>query len=137
MFFNKIIEFSVFNRNVILILTLMAAVAGWYSFQALPIDAVPDITNVQVQVNTAVEGLVPEEIERYITFPIEKAMGGIPGVESLRSITRFGLSQATIVFEEGTDIYLARQLVAERLQGVTDELPQGAKPKMGPPKTGR
>lgn len=132
MFFNKIIEFSVFNRNVILILTLMAAVAGWYSFQALPIDAVPDITNVQVQVNTAVEGLVPEEIERYITFPIEKAMGGIPGVESLRSITRFGLSQATIVFEEGTDIYLARQLVAERLQGVTDELPQGAKPKMGP-----
>jgi heavy metal efflux system protein len=130
--FNKLVEFAVFNRMLVFILTLLAAFAGWRSFQTLPIDAVPDITNVQVVVNTSVEGLAPEEIERYITFPIENSMGGIGGVEGVRSITRFGLSQVTIVFEEGTSIYLARQMVAERLQGVTEELPQGAKPEMGP-----
>lgn len=134
--FNKIIEFAVFNRNIVFVLTLVAGTAGWFSFQSLPIDAVPDITNVQVQVNTSVEGLAPEEIERYITFPIENAMGGIAGVEGVRSITRFGLSQVTIVFEEGSNIYLARQMVSERLQGVSEELPQGAKPEMGPVTTG-
>ena len=113
--FNKIIEFAVFNKSVVIILSLCAAVAGWVSFQNLPIDAVPDITNVQVQVNTAVAGLVPEEIERYITFPIENSMGGITGVQEVRSITRFGLSQVTIVFEEGVRSALDRHRSPDNL----------------------
>src|SRR3989338_1461668 len=133
---NKIIHFSVYNRGVVLLFTLMAAMAGWSAFQRLPIDAVPDITNVQVQINTPVEGLVPEETERSVTFPIEAAMNGIAGVEEVRSLTRFGLSQVTVVFEEGTDIYRARQLVSERLQTVMDELPPGLTPKLAPISTG-
>ena len=115
---NKIIRFSIFNRGVILLLTLLMVVAGIYSFQSLPIDAVPDITNNQVQINTVIEGLAPEEIERTITFPVESSMRGIAGVQQVRSITRFGLSQVTVVFKDGLDIYRARQLVSERLQGI-------------------
>lgn len=133
---DRLIRAAVYNKGLVFILTLLAVVAGVVSFQSLPIDAVPDITNVQVQVNTAVKGLVPEEIERFITYPVESEMGGIPGIEQIRSITRFGLSQVTIVFEEGTDIYLARQLVAEKLQTIADELPNGVQPTLGPITTG-
>lgn len=133
---NKIIYFSVYNRGVVLLFTLVLAVAGAVSFQTLPIDAVPDITNNQVQINTVIEGLAPEEIERAITFPVESSMRGLAGVEQVRSITRFGLSQVTVVFKDGIDIYRARQVVSERLQGVLPELPKGANAKLGPISTG-
>lgn len=133
---NKIIHFSVYNRGLVLLFTGLLAVAGAYSFQSLPIDAVPDITNNQVQINTMVAGLAPEEIERSITFPIESSMRGLAGADQVRSITRFGLSQVTVVFKDGVDIYRARQVVSERLQGVLPELPKGAEAKLGPISTG-
>lgn len=133
---SKIIHFSVYNRGAVLLLTAIIAIVGWISFQSLPIDAVPDITNMQVQINTTIEGLVPEEIERNVTFPVETAMSGIAGVEQVRSITRFGLSQVTVVFEDDTDIYRARQLVSERLQSVASQLPPIAVAKLGPVSTG-
>lgn len=133
---NRIIHFSIYNRGLILFLTLLLVVAGIYSFQSLPIDAVPDITNNQVQINTTIDGLAPEEIERTITFPVESSMRGIGGVEQVRSITRFGLSQVTVVFKDTIDIYRARQLVSERLQNVAGDLPQSAKPELGPISTG-
>jgi len=133
---NKIIHFSVYNRGIVLLLTAAMAIAGVYSFQSLPIDAVPDITNNQVQVNTVIDGLAPEEIERTITFPVESSMRGIAGVLQVRSITRFGLSQVTVVFKDGVDIYRARQMVSERLQGVLTDLPKGAEAKLGPVSTG-
>lgn len=133
---NRIIHFSVYNRGIVLLLTALMAVAGVYAFQTLPIDAVPDITNNQVQINTVIEGLAPEEIERTITFPVESSMRGLAGVEQVRSITRFGLSQVTVVFKDGVDIYRARQVVSERLQGVLAELPSGAEAELGPISTG-
>lgn len=131
---NKIIHFSVFHRNIIFVMVGFLIFGGIYSFQHLPIDAVPDITNNQVQINTTIEGLAPEEIERTITFPVESSMRGIAGVEQVRSITRFGLSQVTVVFKDSVDIYRARQLVAERLQGVL--LPSGAEAGLGPISSG-
>ena len=133
---NKIIHFSIYNRGVVLFLTLLMVVAGVYSFQHLPIDAVPDITNNQVQINTIIEGLAPEEIERTVTFPVESSMRGVAGVEQVRSITRFGLSQVTVIFKDSVDIFRARQLVTERLQGVSGDLPNSAKPELGPISTG-
>lgn len=133
---NKLIRFSVYNIGVVLFLTTLLVAAGIYSFQHLPIDAVPDITNNQVQVNTVIEGLVPEEIERTITFPVESAMRGMAGVKQVRSITRFGLSQVTVVFKDEVDIYRARQLVSERLQSVAGNLPPGASPGLGPISSG-
>lgn len=133
---NKIIHFSVFHRGVVLFLTLLMLLAGAYSFQHLPIDAVPDITNNQVQINTTVEGLAPEEIERTITFPVESSMRGIAGVQQVRSVTRFGLSQVTVVFKDEVDVYRARQLVSERLQGVLRDLPPGADATLGPISSG-
>lgn len=133
---NKIIHFSVFNRYIVLLITAIIAISGFYAFQHLPIDAVPDITNNQVQVNTTVEGLAPEEIERTITQPIESVLRGIADVEHIRSITRFGLSQVTIVFKDKVDIYRARQVVSERLQGVQSTLPKGASAEIGPISSG-
>lgn len=133
---NQIIRISIYNRGVVLFVTLLMAVAGLYTFQHLPIDAVPDITNNQVQINTVIEGLAPEEIERTITFPVESSMRGIAGVEQVRSITRFGLSQVTVVFKDEVDVYRARQLVTERLQGVSGDLPAQARPELGPISTG-
>ncbi|MBX3019865.1 MAG: efflux RND transporter permease subunit [Bdellovibrionaceae bacterium] len=133
---NKIIHFSVYNRGIVLLLTFAMAIAGLVAFQNLPIDAVPDITNNQVQVNTSIAGLAPEEIERTITFPTESAMRGIAGVTQVRSVTRFGLSQVTIVFKDGIDIYRARQMVSERLQSVIGDLPEGAESRLGPISTG-
>ncbi len=131
---NKIIHFSVRNRLFIFMITLLLIMFGIRSFETLSIDAVPDITNTQVQINTQVQGLVPEEIERMVTFPIEYAMNGIPQVETIRSVSRFGISQVTVVFEEGAEILKARQLVSEKLQNL--ELPAGVVPEMGPISTG-
>jgi len=133
---NGIIHFSVYHRGIVLALAALLVAAGIYSFQHLPIDAVPDITNNQVQVNTLVEGLSPEEIERTVTFPVEASMRGLAGVEQVRSVTRFGLSQVTVVFNDSVDIYRARQLVAERLQRVDKELPSGAESSLGPISSG-
>lgn len=133
---NKLIKFSIYNRGLVFFLTILLVVAGIYSFQKLPIDAVPDITNNQVQINTVIEGLAPEEIERTVTFPVESSMRGIAGVDQVRSITRFGLSQVTVIFKDSIDIYRARQLVSERLQGVSEDLPGGAQPELGPISTG-
>lgn len=133
---NQVIKFSVYNRGVVLIFTLLLVIAGIGAFNGLPIDAVPDVTNNQVQVNTVIEGLAPEEIERTITFPIEASMRGIAGVNQVRSITRFGLSQVTVVFKDEVEIYRARQSVSERLQGVLNNLPKNAKPQLGPITTG-
>lgn len=131
---NKIIEFSVKNRLFVFLMTGILILAGLKAFQELSIDAVPDITNTQVQVNTPVSGLVPEEIERMVTYPIESAMNGLPGVQNIRSISRYGISQVTIVFEDKADVYSSRQLVAEKLQNI--DLPEGLKPEMGPISTG-
>lgn len=131
---NKIIEFSVNSRMFIFMGTLLLLIFGYKSFQSLSIDAVPDITNTQVQINTQVKGLVPEEIERMVTFPIEYSMNGIPDVETIRSISRFGISQVTVIFKEHTNILTARQLVSEKLQNL--ELPDGVVPEMGPISTG-
>jgi cobalt-zinc-cadmium resistance protein CzcA len=133
---NKIIEFSVNHRFTVLFLTLLIAIAGVVTFNHLPIDAVPDITNNQVQINTTIEGLAPEEIERTITFPVESSMRGIAGVQQVRSITRFGLSQVTIVFNDEVEAYRARQMVSERLTRVLNNLPKSAKAELGPISTG-
>ncbi|MBX9767199.1 MAG: CusA/CzcA family heavy metal efflux RND transporter, partial [Bdellovibrionales bacterium] len=133
---NNLIRFSVDRPLITLLLVSGVMAAGAYSFQSLPIDAVPDITNAQVQINTTIPGLAPEEIERTVTFPIESSMGGITGVSQVRSITRFGLSQVTVSFEDGTDIYRARQLVTERLQNKLKDLPKNAEPALGPISSG-
>ena len=133
---NNIITFCVNKSGVVLFLALLMVLAGVWSFQNLPIDAVPDITNNQVQVNTTVPGLAPEEIERLITFPVEYAMRGMASVHQVRSITRFGLSQVTVVFDDGVDIYRARQMVTERLSSVQKELPTNADSRLGPISSG-
>lgn len=133
---NRLLEFSVRQRVFVLLATLVLVGIGVYSALRLPIDAVPDITNVQVQINTAVPALAPEEIEKLVTFPIENEMAGIPGLTELRSLSKFGLSQINLIFEDGTDIYRSRQLVSERLQTVIDELPVGLTPKLAPISTG-
>lgn len=133
---NRIIHFSVYHRGVVIFMTALLVIAGIFSFQSLPIDAVPDITNNQVQINTVIDGLVPEEIERSITFPMESSMRGIAGVEQVRSITRFGLSQVTVVFKDEVDIFRARQLVSERLQSVRGNLPHGSEATLGPISSG-
>ena len=116
--------------------TILLIGVGIWSALRLPIDAQPDITNVQVQVNTAVPALAPEEIEKIVTTPIENELAGIPGMTELRSLSKFGLSQVTLVFDDGTDLYRARQLVSERLQTVADELPPGLTPRLAPISTG-
>jgi heavy metal efflux system protein len=133
---HRLLEYSVRQRVFVVLATLVLIGIGAWSALRLPIDAVPDITNVQVQVNTAVPALAPEEIEKLVTFPIENEMAGLPGLTELRSLSKFGLSQVTLVFEEGTDIYRSRQLVSERLQTVLDELPSGLTPRLAPISTG-
>lgn len=133
---DRILEFSILHRWLILALTAAAAALGVVSFQRLLIDAVPDITNVQVQINTEAPGFSPVEAEQRITFPIETAMAGLPSLDYTRSLSRYGLSQVTVVFKDGTDIYLGRQLIAERLNEVRQQLPEGVEPQMGPIATG-
>ena len=133
---DRIFEFALRQRVFVLMGALALIAAGLWSALRLPMDAVPDITNVQVQINTAVPAFSPEEVERQISFPIEMEMAGLQGLEEVRSLSKFGLSQLTLVFREGTDIYRARQLVSERLQSVRSELPPGIDPKLGPISTG-
>ncbi len=134
--FNRIIRASIEQRWIVMFLVFVMAVAGIYSYQRLPIDAVPDVTNVQVQINTAAPGFSPLETEQRITFPIESLMSGLPQLESFRSLSRYGLSQVTVVFKDGTDIHFARQLVSQRLQDAREALPAGVAPGMGPIATG-
>src|SRR6266850_2550771 len=108
---NVLIRFALNQRALILLLTALLIGIGIWSFRRLPIDAVPDITNIQVQINTQVKALAPAEVEKLVTFPIETAMSGIPGIEEIRSLTKYGLSQVTVVFKDGTDIYWARHLI--------------------------
>jgi len=132
---NPIIDWSLRNRLLVMIATTAVIVAGAVAFRRLPIDAFPDTTPVQVQINTVAPALSPLEIERQATAPVEQAISGLPGLSEVRSISRFGLSQVTVVFEEGTNVYLARQVVSERLQAV--ELPPGIeRPTLGPVATG-
>ncbi len=133
---DKILEFSLRQRAIVLLFTAGLLGAGLWSALHLPIDAVPDITAVQVQINTEVPALAAEESEKLVTQPIELELAGLPGAEDMRSITKFGLSQVTLQFKDGTDIYRARQLVTERLQGVVERLPSGVRPKLAPISTG-
>ena len=132
----RCIGFAIAHRALMLVLTLALAAVGGWSFNRLPIDATPDITNVQVQVNTAAPGYSPLEVEQRITFAVETAMAGLPGLDQTRSLSRYGLSQVTVAFKDGTDIYFARAQVAERLQQMKAQLPAGLEPEMGPVATG-
>ena len=134
--FERIIRFSIDQRWLILLAALGIAAAGVFSYQVLPIDAVPDISNIQVQINTAAPGYSPLESEQRVTFPIETAMSGLPNLEQTRSLSRYGLSQITVIFKDGTDIYFARQLVNQRIQEAKEKLPAGVSPAMGPISTG-
>src|SRR5689334_5780769 len=120
----RILEWSLKNRFLVLVLTALLAVGGLAAMRSLPIDVVPDVTNVQVQVLTSAPALGPEEVERFVTTPVELAMSGLPGLVDVRSVSKFGLSSVTLVFSEGTDIYFARQLVNERLQDAREAIPK-------------
>jgi cobalt-zinc-cadmium resistance protein CzcA len=132
----SILRFSIERRWLVLSFILVLLAGGVWSYQHLPIDAVPDITNVQVQVNTEAPGYSPLESEQRITYPVETALAGLPNLAYTRSISRYGLSQVTVVFEEGTDIYFARNLINERLGVIKSTLPTGLEPEMGPIATG-
>ena len=132
----QIVSFAIDKRGLILLATALVVILGVYNYERLPIDAVPDITNVQVQINTEAPGYSPIEVEQQVTFPLENAMAGLPRLDYTRSLSRYGLSQITVIFEDGTDIYLARQLISERLNSVRNSLPAGLEPVMGPIATG-
>ena len=134
--FERLIRFSIAQRVLIMIAALMLVAVGVYSYLRLPIDAVPDITNVQVQINTYAPGYSPLETEQRITFPVETVMAGLPGLQQTRSLSRYGLSQVTVIFNEGTDIFFARQLVGERIAQARERLPAGLTPSLGPIATG-
>jgi cobalt-zinc-cadmium resistance protein CzcA len=134
--YQQLIALAIARRWLVMFTLLALAALGIYSYQRLPIDAVPDITNVQVQVNAPAPGYSPLEVEQRITFPIETVMNGLPGLEQTRSLSKYGLAQVTVVFRDGTDIYFARQLVNERLQQARSRLPAGIEPSLGPIATG-
>jgi cobalt-zinc-cadmium resistance protein CzcA len=127
---------SIRHRWLVMFVVLIFCAIGIYNFNKLPIDAVPDITNVQVQINTQASGYSPLEVEQRVTFPIETVLSGIPRLDYTRSVSRYGLSQVTVIFEDGTDIYFARQLINEKLQQIKSEIPDGLEPIMGPVSTG-
>ncbi len=133
----KIIDFSLNNRLLAIVMAALVMAGGWFSYSRLPIDAFPDVSPALVQIFTETEGLAPEEIEKYVTFPVEAAMNGLPRLETIRSVSNFGLSVVNIYFEDGTDIYFARQVVNERLQEAREQIPEGfGEPRMGPISTG-
>ncbi|MDP3672665.1 MAG: CusA/CzcA family heavy metal efflux RND transporter [Telluria sp.] len=134
--FERIIRFSIEHRWLVMLAVVAMTAIGVFSYKKLPIDAVPDITNVQVQINTSASGYSPLEVEQRVTFPIETVMAGLPNLEQTRSLSRYGLSQITVVFKDGTDIYFARQLVNQRIQEAKERLPAGVSPMMGPISTG-
>jgi len=131
----RLIDLCLHHRPLVILAAILMAVAGMASFQDLPLDAFPDTTPIQVQVNAAAPSLSPLEVERQITAPIEQSISGLPDLEVVRSISKFGLSQVTAIFGDDTDIYLARQLISERLAAA--ELPEGVeRPTLGPVATG-
>ncbi len=132
----SLLRFSIQRRYLVLIAMMGIVALGLWNYQRLPIDAVPDITNVQVQINTKAPGYSPLEAEQRITFSVETALSGLPKLAYTRSLSRYGLSQVTVVFEEGTDIYFARNLINERLSAIKNQLPAGLEPQMGPIATG-
>lgn len=133
----NLIRFVLRNRLLMGVLGILVLAAGWFSYKQLPVDAFPDVTPALVQVFTETEGLAPEEVEKFVTYPVETAMNGLPNLKEIRSISNFGLSVINIYFEDGTDIYFARQLVGERLQMAREEIPEGfGDPEMGPIATG-
>jgi cobalt-zinc-cadmium resistance protein CzcA len=134
--FERIIRFCIEQRWLVMLAVLAMAALGVYSYTRLPVDAVADISNVQVVVNTEAAGYSPLEVEQRVTYPIETVMAGLPGLEQTRSLSRYGLSQVTVIFRDGTDIYFARQLVNQRIQEARDRLPPGVAPGMGPISTG-
>ncbi len=134
--FERIIRFAIEQRWLVIVAVAAMAILGLFNYQRLSIDAVPDITNVQVQINTQAPGYSPLETEQRITYPIETVMAGLPQLEQTRSLSRYGLSQVTVIFKDGTDIYFARQLVNERIQEAREKLPSGISPSMGPISTG-
>ena len=134
--FDRLIQFSIRNAIWVMLFVITWIAVGIWSYQKLPIDAVPDITNTQVQINTQANGYTALEVEQRITYPIETAMAGIPDLEQTRSISRYGLSQVTIIFKDGTDIYWARQLINQRLQEADGQLPDAVDPVMSPISTG-
>src|SRR5262245_66198635 len=133
---DKILEFSVRQRVLVVMGAFALFLAGLWSATRLPMDAIPDITGVQVQVNTTVPALAPDEVEKLVTVPLEMALGGVAGLTEMRSLSRFGLSQITLQFTDKSDVYRARQLVTERLQSAADSLPPGLTPKLIPITTG-
>lgn len=134
--FERLIRFAIEQRWLVMLAVLGMVGLGIYNYQKLPIDAVPDITNVQVQINTEAQGYSPLETEQRISYPIETVMAGLPGLQQTRSLSRYGLSQVTVIFADGTDIYFARQLVNERIQAAREQLPPGISPVIGPISTG-
>jgi cobalt-zinc-cadmium resistance protein CzcA len=135
--FEKLTDFALKNRLLILVLGVIVLIGGYYSYNRLPIDAFPDVSPNLVQVFTVTEGLAPEEIEKYVTYPVETAMNGLPGVTKIRSVSNFGLSVVNIYFEDDMDIYFTRRLVGERLQEAREQIPEGfGEPEMGPISTG-
>ncbi|MCP4571395.1 MAG: efflux RND transporter permease subunit [bacterium] len=134
---DRIVDFGLRNRLLVLVLGLLIMLAGWRAAVRLPVDAFPDVSPNLVQVFTVTEGLAPEEIETYVTYPVETAMTGLPGVAKVRSVSNFGLSVVNLYFEDGMDVYFARQLVGERLQEARERIPEGfGNPEMGPISTG-
>ncbi|MBM4125860.1 MAG: efflux RND transporter permease subunit [Nitrospira sp.] len=132
----SLLEFSLRQRILVIGLACIVAAAGLLAFQSIPIDAYPDVTNIQVQVMTEAPGLSPVEVERFITYPLELQMTGLPGLAEIRSLSKFALSQITVVFEDQVDVYFARQLVLERMMAAKERLPQGLEPTMAPVTTG-
>ncbi len=133
----RLIEFALHSRLLVLVLAVMVMAAGVWGYKQLPVDAFPDVSPNLVQVFTVTDGLAPEEIEKYVTFPVESAMNGLPGVENVRSVSNFGLSVVNVYFEDGMDIYFCRQLVGERLTEARESIPDGfGEPEMGPISTG-
>ena len=133
----RLTRFILTNRLLVLVLTVLIMATGIFSYKQLPIDAFPDVSPNLVQVFTLTEGLAPEEIEKYVTFPVEVAMTGLPRVDHIRSVSNFGLSVVNVYFEDDVDIYFARQLVGERLQEAREEIPEGfGDTQMGPISTG-
>src|SRR6476620_11484057 len=133
---DALLRFSIARRWIVVFLVVLLVAAGVWSYHRLPIDAVPDITNVQVQINTQADGYSPLEIEQRITYVVETAIAGLPHVEYTRSLSRYGLSQVTVIFADGTDIYFARNLINERLQQAKSQMPAGIEPELGPVATG-
>lgn len=134
---DKLIDFSLRNRLLTIVLAVLVMSAGYYSYTRLPVDAFPDVSPNLVQVFTETEGLAPEEVEKFVTYPVEASMNGLPGVVNIRSVSNFGLSVVNVYFEDGMDIYFARQLVNERLQEAREQIPEGfGEPAMGPISTG-